>query len=221
MTNKLAGKIALVTGGSTGIGLATAKEFVAEGAYVFITGRREKELTEAVTTIGSNVTGVVADASKLNDLDILFERISKEKGRLDIVFANASGGSFLPLGSITEEHYVSTFDTNVKGLLFLPGSLCECLGDPALTEIRRFRLPRSRRQTIPPHSRSSNRLKQETARPSQFPQDDPSFPADHGFENLPRLLVESLGIRCVDPSRAQHVHPDIPALQFVEPRARE
>ena len=118
MTNKLAGKIALVTGGSTGIGLATAKEFVAEGAYVFITGRRQKELTEAVTTIGSNVTGIVADASKLSDLDILFERISKEKGRLDIVFANAGGGSFLPLGSITEEHYVSTFDTNVKGLLF-------------------------------------------------------------------------------------------------------
>ena len=99
MTNKLAGKIALVTGGSTGIGLATAKEFVAEGAYVFITGRREKELTEAVTTIGSNVTGVVADASKLNDLDILFERISKERSRLDIVFANAAIAEIAPTSS--------------------------------------------------------------------------------------------------------------------------
>jgi NAD(P)-dependent dehydrogenase (short-subunit alcohol dehydrogenase family) len=118
MSNRLAGKIALVTGGSTGIGFATAQEFVAEGAYVFITGRRERELAEAVKNIGPNVTGVVADASKLSDLDNLFDRISKEKGRLDIVFANAGGGSFLPLGSISEEQYISTFDTNVKGVLF-------------------------------------------------------------------------------------------------------
>jgi NAD(P)-dependent dehydrogenase (short-subunit alcohol dehydrogenase family) len=118
MSNRLAGKVALVTGGSTGIGFATAQEFVAEGAYVFITGRREKELDGAVRQIGSNVTGVVADASGLSDLDNLFARISKEKGRLDVVFANAGGGSFAPLGSITEEHYTSIFDTNVKGLLF-------------------------------------------------------------------------------------------------------
>jgi NAD(P)-dependent dehydrogenase (short-subunit alcohol dehydrogenase family) len=118
MSNRLAGRVALVTGGSTGIGFATAQEFVAEGAYVFITGRREKELAEAVRKIGSNVTGVVADASKLSDLDNLFTRISKEKGRLDVVFANAGGGSFAPLGSITEEQHISTFDTNVKGVLF-------------------------------------------------------------------------------------------------------
>jgi NAD(P)-dependent dehydrogenase (short-subunit alcohol dehydrogenase family) len=118
MSKKLQGKIALVTGGSTGIGFATAQAFVNEGAYVFITGRRERELSEAVKAIGSSVVGIVADASKLNDLDNVFDRISKEKGRLDIVFANAGGGSFLPLGSITEEHYIATFDTNVKGVLF-------------------------------------------------------------------------------------------------------
>lgn len=118
MSKKLEGKIALVTGGSTGIGLAAAKALVAEGAYVFITGRREKELNEAVRAVGTNVAGVVADASKLSDLDNLFARISKEKGRLDVVFANAGGGSFAALGSITEEQYVSTFDTNVKGVLF-------------------------------------------------------------------------------------------------------
>jgi NAD(P)-dependent dehydrogenase (short-subunit alcohol dehydrogenase family) len=114
----LQGKIALITGGSTGIGLATAQRFVKEGAYVYITGRRQPELDEAVKTIGENVTAVRADASSLADLDRLFAQIQLEKGRLDVVFANAGGGSFAPLGAITEEQYDQTFNTNVKGLLF-------------------------------------------------------------------------------------------------------
>jgi NAD(P)-dependent dehydrogenase (short-subunit alcohol dehydrogenase family) len=118
MPKKLDGKIALVTGGSTGIGLATAKRFVAEGAYVFITGRRETELEAAAKEIGSNVTAVQADASKLADLDQLYAQIKQEKGRIDVLFANAGGGELAPLGSITEEHFDKTFNTNVKGLLF-------------------------------------------------------------------------------------------------------
>ncbi|HWZ52692.1 MAG TPA: glucose 1-dehydrogenase [Granulicella sp.] len=118
MAGKLEGKIALVTGGSTGIGLATAQRFVAEGAYVYITGRRQPELDAAVKTIGSNVTAVQADASKLDDLDRLYAQIEREKGRVDVVFANAGGGEFAALGAITEEHFDRTFDTNVKGLLF-------------------------------------------------------------------------------------------------------
>lgn len=118
MPGKLEGKIALVTGGSSGIGLATARQFVKEGAYVYITGRRQSELDKAVKTIGKQVTAVRADASKLVDLDQLFAQIKEEKGRLDVVFANAGGGSLAPLGSITEEHYDQTFNTNVKGVLF-------------------------------------------------------------------------------------------------------
>ena len=119
MSGKLEGKIALVTGGSTGIGFATAQRFVKEGAYVYITGRRQPELDEAVKKIRAQVTAVRSDASKLADLDKLFARIKQEKGRLDVVFANAGGGSGLaPLGSITEEQYDQTFNTNVKGLLF-------------------------------------------------------------------------------------------------------
>jgi NAD(P)-dependent dehydrogenase (short-subunit alcohol dehydrogenase family) len=118
MSGKLEGKIALVTGGSTGIGLATAQRFVKEGAYVYITGRRQPELDAAKKTIAANVTAVRADASNLADLDQLFAQIKQEKGRLDVVFANAGGGSFAPLGSITEEHYDQIFNTNVKGLLF-------------------------------------------------------------------------------------------------------
>jgi NAD(P)-dependent dehydrogenase (short-subunit alcohol dehydrogenase family) len=118
MPGKLEGKIALVTGGSSGIGLATAQQFVKEGAYVYITGRRQSELDKAVKTTGKQVTAVRADASKLADLDRLFAQIKEEKGRLDVVFANAGGGSLAPLGSITEEHYDQTFNTNVKGLLF-------------------------------------------------------------------------------------------------------
>ena len=115
---KLAGKIALVTGGNSGIGLATAKQFVNEGAYVFITGRRDVELVEAVKQIGKNVTGVQGDVSNLGDLDRLFAQIGKEKGRLDIVFANAGVAKYAKFGTITEELFDSIFDINVKGLLF-------------------------------------------------------------------------------------------------------
>src|SRR6202047_1240854 len=115
---KLEGKIALVTGGNGGIGLATAKQFVNEGAYVFITGRREPELARAVKEIGSNVTGVQGDVSNLGDLDRLFAQIKGEKGKLDIVFANAGVVKYAPLGKITEELYDSIFNINVKGLLF-------------------------------------------------------------------------------------------------------
>jgi len=115
---KLEGKIALVTGGNSGIGLATAKAFVNEGAYVFITGRRETELAAAVKEIGRNIIGVQGDVSNLADLDRLFAQIRQEKGRLDIVFANAGVAKFAVLGTITEELYDWTFDINVKGLLF-------------------------------------------------------------------------------------------------------
>jgi len=118
MSQSLEGKIAVVTGGSTGIGLATAKRFVAEGAYVFITGRRQAELDAAVAEIGANVTAVKADSSRLEDLDHLYATVSAEKGRIDVLFANAGGGEFAPLGAITEEGFDSTFGTNVKGVLF-------------------------------------------------------------------------------------------------------
>jgi NAD(P)-dependent dehydrogenase (short-subunit alcohol dehydrogenase family) len=115
---KLDGKIALVTGGNGGIGLATAKRFVAEGAFVFITGRREGELAAAVKEIGRNVTAVQGDVSNLDDLDRLFRQIKREKGKLDIVFANAGIAKYAPIGAITEELYDSIFNINVKGLLF-------------------------------------------------------------------------------------------------------
>jgi NAD(P)-dependent dehydrogenase (short-subunit alcohol dehydrogenase family) len=118
MNRKLEGKVALVTGGSSGIGLATAQRFVAEGAHVYITGRRPAELEAAVRTIGNNVTAVQADASNPDDVDRLFARIQQEKGKLDTIFANAGGGTFLPLGAITEKQYHDTFDTNVKGTIF-------------------------------------------------------------------------------------------------------
>ena len=116
-TKRLQGKVAVITGGTTGIGLATAKLFVNEGAYVFITGRRQKELDEAVKAIGSNVTGVQGDIAKLADLDRLYEIVGA-KGKIDIVFANADVAEFAPLGKITEEHFDRLFDINVKGTLF-------------------------------------------------------------------------------------------------------
>jgi NAD(P)-dependent dehydrogenase (short-subunit alcohol dehydrogenase family) len=117
--SKLEGKIALVTGGNSGIGLATAKQFVNEGAYVFITGRRDSELAAAIKEIGRNVTGIQGDVSNLADLDRQFAQIKQEKGKLDIVFANAGIALPLaPLGTITEEHYDSSFNINVKGVLF-------------------------------------------------------------------------------------------------------
>ncbi|WFO85614.1 glucose 1-dehydrogenase [Bacillus velezensis] len=115
---KFEGKIALVTGGTSGIGLAAAQKFVNEGAYVYITGRRQNELDKAVNQIGKNVTGVQGDISKLEDLDKLYDMIKQEKGKLDILFANAGTGSFLPLGEITEEQVDRTFGINVKGTIF-------------------------------------------------------------------------------------------------------
>lgn len=118
MAGRLEGKIALVTGGGTGIGLATATEFAKEGAFVFITGRRKEALDAAVKEIGSQAAGIQADVSKLGDLDRLFAEIKAKKGGLDILFANAGSGQYAPLGAITEEQYNKTFDTNVKGVLF-------------------------------------------------------------------------------------------------------
>ena len=115
---KLTGKIAVITGGSSGIGLATAQRFVAEGAYVFITGRRQAELDAAVERVGRNVRGVQGDVAKLADLDRLYDTVRTEKGRLNIVFANAGGGELAPLGSITEAHFDQAFNVNVKGTLF-------------------------------------------------------------------------------------------------------
>ena len=118
MTDKLSDKIALITGGSSGIGLATAKCFIAEGAYVFITGRRQAELDAAVASLGAKAFGIRSDVSKLADLDQVFETIRASKGRLDVLFANAGGGAIAPLGEITEAHFDTTFNTNVRGLLF-------------------------------------------------------------------------------------------------------
>jgi NAD(P)-dependent dehydrogenase (short-subunit alcohol dehydrogenase family) len=128
---KLEGKIALITGGNSGIGFATAKRFVNEGAYVFMTSRRERELAAAVKEIGSNVIGVQGDVSNLDDLDRLFAQIKREKGRLDIVFANAGVAKFAPLGKITEELYDSIFSINVKGLLFTVQKALPLLPDGA------------------------------------------------------------------------------------------
>src|SRR6202034_1661550 len=118
MPQKLRDKIALITGGTEGIGFATAKLFVEEGAYVFITGRRQKELDEAVKAIGTNVSGVQGDVSKLADLDRLYETVSKVKRRIDIIFANAGVGEFVKFGAVTEEHFDKLFNINVRGTLF-------------------------------------------------------------------------------------------------------
>ncbi|MBI3817898.1 MAG: glucose 1-dehydrogenase [Planctomycetes bacterium] len=115
---KLSGKIAVITGGNSGIGLATAKRFVTEGAHVVITGRRKDQLDAAVKEIGDNVTGIQGDVSNLKDLDRLFSEVKRQHGRIDVLFANAGIGELAPLGSITEEHFDKTFRINVKGLLF-------------------------------------------------------------------------------------------------------
>ena len=115
---KLQGKIALITGGNSGIGLATARQFVNEGAAVFITGRRQPQLAAAVKEIGRNATGFHGDVSNLDDLDRLFAQIKQEKGKLDIVFANAGVARYARLGEITEDLYEQIFNINVKGMLF-------------------------------------------------------------------------------------------------------
>ncbi|MFD2615084.1 SDR family NAD(P)-dependent oxidoreductase [Paenibacillus gansuensis] len=144
------GKVAVVTGGTSGIGLGAAMMYAREGAHVFITGRRQSELDAAVKLIGANVTGVQGDVSNLEDLDKLFETVKREKGHLDFLFANAGLGSFAPLGEISEDHYDKTFDVNVKGTIFtvqkalplfpgkvgsiiITGSLTATQGDPAFS----------------------------------------------------------------------------------------
>jgi NAD(P)-dependent dehydrogenase (short-subunit alcohol dehydrogenase family) len=126
---KLQGKVAVITGGATGIGFAAAKLFVEEGAYVYITGRRQKELDEAVKAIGNNVTGVQGDVSNLADLDRLYETVETEGRRIDVVFANAGFAEFAPLGSVTEEHFDLLFNINVKGTLFTVQKALPLLND--------------------------------------------------------------------------------------------
>jgi NAD(P)-dependent dehydrogenase (short-subunit alcohol dehydrogenase family) len=118
MAKKLEGKTAVITGGAEGIGLATAKLFIKEGAHVFITGRRQKELDEAVKSIGINISGVQGDVAQSADLDRRYEAIARVIGRIDVVFANAGVGEFAPFGAVTEEHFDKLFNINVRGTLF-------------------------------------------------------------------------------------------------------
>jgi len=118
MSKKLEGKVAVITGGNSGMGLATAQRFVAEGAYVYITGRRQHDLDAAVKLIGRNVTAVQGDVANLADLDRLYELVQQKHGRVDVVFANAGVGELLPIAQVTEQHFDKLFDINVKGLVF-------------------------------------------------------------------------------------------------------
>ena len=118
MESKLAGKVAVITGGTTGIGLATAKAFASQGAHIIITGRRQAELDAAVAAIGQNAMGVQADSTRLGDLDRLYDLVQRQHGRIDVLYANAGGGEMLPLGAITEAHFDQTFDRNVKAVVF-------------------------------------------------------------------------------------------------------
>lgn len=129
MTASLQGKIALITGGTTGIGLASARELAARGARIFVTGRRQAELDAAITAIGKAATGIRADVSRLAELDRVYAQIARDAGRLDIVFANAGGGDMLPLGAITEEQFDRIFATNVKGVLFTVQKALPLLSD--------------------------------------------------------------------------------------------
>ncbi|MFK2905274.1 SDR family oxidoreductase [Dyella ginsengisoli] len=131
MSRKLENKIAVVTGGSTGIGLETARQFALEGATVYITGRRKAELYAAAASIGPQAIAVPVDSAKLGDLQHLVDRIKSEQGRVDVLFVNAGGGSMLPLGDITEEHFDDTFNRNVKGTLFTVQTLLPILGEGA------------------------------------------------------------------------------------------
>lgn len=131
MTSRFDNKVVVVTGGTSGIGLAAAKAFVAEGAVVFITGRRQDVLDAAVKEIGGRVTGVRADMSKLADIDRVYDAVQHQHAQIDVLFANAGGGDMLPLGAITEEQYHRTFDTNVKGTIFTVQKALPLLTDGA------------------------------------------------------------------------------------------
>src|ERR1700689_1390127 len=126
---KLEGKVAVITGGSSGMALASAKLFVEEGAYVFITGRKQEHLDEAVKLIGRNVTGVRGDAANLDDLDRLFDTVKREKGRIDVLFASAGMGEAVPLGEITEQHFDAAFGLNTSGTLFTVQKALPLLND--------------------------------------------------------------------------------------------
>ena len=132
---RLKDKVAVITGGNSGMGLATAQRFVAEGAYVFITGRRQSELDAAVKQIGgNNISGVQGDVSNMADLDRLYAVVGEQKGHIDILFANAGVGEFAPLGTITEAHFDKIFSVNVKGLLFTVQKHSHCF----MMEVRLF-----------------------------------------------------------------------------------
>lgn len=128
---RLEGKVAVITGANSGIGLAAAKRFAAEGARLFVTGRRQPELDAAVAAIGGATTGVQGDVANLADLDRLYEVVAKEAGAIDVLFANAGGGEFMPLQEVTEEHYERTFAVNVKGVLFTVQKALPLLSDGA------------------------------------------------------------------------------------------
>jgi len=131
MTQDFNDKVVVVTGGTSGIGLATAQAFAAAGAFVFVTGRRQETLDAAVKAIGGRVTGVRGDMSNLADIDRLYDAVQQQHAQIDVIFANAGGGSFAPLGAISEEHYQQTFDTNVKGVLFTVQKALPLLRDGA------------------------------------------------------------------------------------------
>jgi NAD(P)-dependent dehydrogenase (short-subunit alcohol dehydrogenase family) len=128
---KLEGKVAVITGGSSGMALASAKLFVEEGAHVFITGRKQEQLDEAVKLIGRNVTGVRGDAANLDDLDRLFDTVKREKGKIDVLFASAGKGEAVPLGEITEQHFDAAFNVNARGTLFTVQKALPLLNDGA------------------------------------------------------------------------------------------
>ncbi|EGT5710308.1 glucose 1-dehydrogenase [Cronobacter dublinensis subsp. dublinensis] len=131
MNARFSNKVVIVTGGTSGIGLATAKAFASEGAHVFITGRRQAALDDALRQSGDNVTGVRGDMSQLADIDRLYEAVQLRHSHIDVIFANAGGGEFAPLGAISEAHYQETFDTNVKGVLFTVQKALPLLRDGA------------------------------------------------------------------------------------------